>query len=1138
MTKNLDESKTTYLKGGDDLDFEKLSQILDEDGVVVASSAKVIRSRSKHSTTINTKNKAKPIENKENQEEGEEINKRAYISNPKASYSKNIKGLKKKFRFTWTRFFRSLLTTSIIAGVILIIVVSVGFAWLIDYYNDSPTISEEELKAGESSIVFLSDGETELYRFFDDTNRRSVELDEIPKEMQWAVIAVEQKDFYRQDLPWSSIARATRDCVFQGFSDCAGASGIAQQLYKNITGDSDVKIDRKIRELFAAKKLVDNNSKDKILSLYLNWVYFGGTTSGVGTASEIYFDKPISEITIPEACLLAAMPKDPVLYELALYAKDNPESPNYIFWTGGTTSTEAEIEGLLPRKDNCIQKLNEYNIKDGEEKLVKTEEEITTLQAVEIVIAPKEENRSKVAPHFVDYVIEELRSIFTPAELNRGGFEVVTTLDKDIQEKTEQIVLSESVKGNIFSVGFNNAAVVVVEGETGHIKAMVGSLDYFNEEIKGQVNMTTAPQQPGSSFKPYVYASAFEKGLNPSTVVIDRKIDFGGGYIPENFSKRNYGPITLAMALQKSLNVPAVMTAYFAAGNGYDINAGPKEVYDFSRKIGVRFPYDDVNVENGADETCIQYVSMSLGNCSVSLVSHATGLNTFAQDGYLKTSTPIKEIRFKQGDLSDEEVQALESSIKERLSQRYPNSEEPVIDTSIARQMNNVLADNDLRKINMPSNTWGFSDSELIIPGWEGNIAAKTGTSTGPDGLARDNLTVGYTKKYTVVAWAGHSDDNAPTAGTPTGLGLVARPIWNPIMRMLHENVDLNENIFSTEGLTETNLNCPRNSYGSTRCSKELLTPKQVEKYENYKTILSSRDFNPLNLDIFTYLGEIISYNANVSILDGKIPSDDYPENYIVQAQCVNYISAFPNVPSWFNSAKASGGSGFSKTDSGYLSYECAKISDIDPNNIQTDITTSPAIRSGNTVPRTSKVGVTSNLETLKVAKIEVYIDGDLVSENTDNDSLEVNFGDLDLEGNKTILIKVFDTNGIAYEKQYTNVKFIPTDEEEEENSGSSSATTSVDLFNSIVNCTANSIVPGDSISCSLQLPAGKTQANSNVTIQFNSGTTRLCTYSSGTYSCPNINTSSLSPGSSLNPILKIDGSSPINNPSFVLTVN
>jgi membrane peptidoglycan carboxypeptidase len=998
---------------------------------------------------------------------------------PKVVLDENSLGaLKKRHAFSWGRLARGVGIAVLVVGVIGIIAASVLAAVLIDYYNKAPSISDELLKPGESSIVYLSDGTTELFRYGGNQNREVVKLEQVPKQMQWAVIALEQKDFYKEDLPLKSLLRAISDCAtkvatsFSTKGKCdSGASGLAQQLYRNVTNDKSEDIQRKLRELFAAYKLLQNNSKDRILELYLNWVSYGSTINGVQVAAKEYFGKDIKDVTVEQACLIAAMPQSPGDYTQGIVARKNPDSVNFKKW-----------ERLEDRKNTCLENLFNFDISGNGEKVIKTQAELDTAKKADLAFVENKKDRKY--PHWQDYIKSELSKIFENEEdLNKGGLKIVTTIDPRIQEGLDAIMVDECPRINDKYINANteidsNAATVVLDGPTGNIVGMVGSCDYYDTTRAGQVNAVTSEGglSPGSTFKPYDYVTALSKGFNPSTVLINKVTDFGG-YKPKNFGNFGAGGlVTFAYGLQNSLNIPALKAAVFAAGEGLgDTSIGMREVVKTSEAMGVR--YKD-NPDPTAEDHCRSFLSTAIGACQIQMLSHATGFNTLSQDGNLRTATPFISITSSTKDREKYVVDADNARYKAKLEEVYPKKD-AAIDVLAARMLNTIITDNSLRN-------FGQTEKGLWIPGWLGKIAGKTGTSTAGDNNQVKNVwAAGYTKKYTAVVWVGDMKGKTvvrDTAGNIGGEG-VAMPVWNRIMRFLHEGIDPEDpsNTFSTEGLIKGNALCPPGTFGGARCANEWMSPDAQSKLNNYKALAAKPDFDVFKSTIFEFRNEAIAFTKLVNKIDGKIiKKDTFPPELVEEKNCGVVPSAFPLIPAWRSTGSAQ--------DPG-----CTEDSPIDPTKLAIGVSAIPTLASDAAISPQITVKGESQVPGVTFPKVELRVDGVVIASGENTVTFTPNGSGI--QGKKTVVLAATDQFGRSIEQTYANVEF---------NFGPKPfAETDIAAVSSVACFPSNAFthgVPG--YSCTFAFPADKKQPEGGVFMAVANSAGSPCTPNGATMTC------------------------------------
>ena len=777
----------------------------------------IISSKSKIHTESSTTNYSANAISKINQTKaqtrsiGQKLGK-----NLNQKYSTGIKRFATFLNYPLNGFGRKV---SLWIGILLLVLVifsGIFMLFLGDMWANSPSLEQFMKRPIESSVVYARDGKTKIYEYYKEERRELISINKIPKVMQLAVIALEDENFYRneQGIPWKNIVGAMQKCVSSGGESCRGGSGLAQQLVKVMTKNQEVSTTRKIRELISAIKLNQDSNHTDILEAYLNWVSFGRNSYGVEQASKSFFGKSISQkdsrgeytLTPAEACFLASFIQSPGLYPTGI----------------GKPGTDA-YKNLVIRKNLCLDKLANLDLPvDNNGTLTKYINSVENLKKwqnmntdlVDYQDAEVERQKNKVVfikprtddpfPHFRAYITEELIKIYGEQMVYNGGLKIITTLDPNLQTKAQDIVKNAETKLNY--VGANNAGGLILDGVTGEIMAMVGSIDYNRDDIDGQVNMTTTPRQPGSSIKPFVYANAWANGYNPSTVLIDRAESWDG-FSPKNFSKRFNGSVSMRYALQNSLNIPAVKALWLGgedttATSGYSLNPEAlieqkmNRFFNFTEKLGVKFPCipsgdtqevcdDPLENKKAYRKRC--FLSTALGGCEVKMIDHATGINTLLQNGNLRTATPFVSIKIRQGE------QEIEVYKDKKDKSFYPKQDE-TIDPAVARQVANVMADYDIRAAE-----YGTLRFQLELKDKNTKVAAKTGTSNGP----RDFWLVGGSAQYTVTIWAGRNDGGNMSSDTSAGSSSAF--MWNQLMEMVHK--DKPSTNFGTDGLDKATLN-------------------------------------------------------------------------------------------------------------------------------------------------------------------------------------------------------------------------------------------------------------------------------------------------------------------------------------------
>ncbi|NQU99716.1 MAG: PBP1A family penicillin-binding protein [Parcubacteria group bacterium] len=666
------------------------------------------------------------------------------------------------------RFKRNVLKVGLICiGLGLVSVIGI-FAY---FSKDLPSPNRiNDRNVVESTKIYDRTGDTLLYEIHGEAKRTLVSLDQVVDYSEKATIAAEDKDFYKHfGFDPKGIARS----VFLNVQsdNRVGGSTITQQFVKNSILTSEKTYTRKIKELILAVEIELKFTKEEILQMYLNEIPYGSNAYGIEAASETFFEKSANELTLAEAALLASLPQRPTYY--------SPYGNHQ--------------EDLKLRQEWILDRMAE----DG----YITQDEADSAKEDELAYA--EEKEGIIAPHFVLYVRDKLTEKYGDKFIQEGGLKVYTTLDYEMQLKAEQAVLA-GVERN-YSQGASNAALVAIDPKTGQILAMQGSKDYFDKENDGNVNVAIRDRQPGSSFKPYAYAKAFEKGYTPDTILFDLETDFSSDYRPRNYDLSQNGPVTIKKALAGSLNIPAVKTLYLA---------GLEDTMDFAKKLGI-------NTLNDPDRYGL---SLVLGGGEIKLLEHAAAFSVFANDGLKYEKTAILKIIDKEG---------------KTLENNEQREGEQVVDQQVARQISGILSDNGER-----SYVFG-SSNDLVL---SRPAAAKTGTTQ----EYRDAWTVGFTPNLAAGVWVGNND-NATMSQGAGGIKLAA-PIWNGFMEdalqgmdveefQTADRVDTKKAILNGKTAQETKVTIcmPSEKLATERCPEDM---KEERSYRKVHSILYYVDKN------------------------------------------------------------------------------------------------------------------------------------------------------------------------------------------------------------------------------------------------------------------------------------------------------
>lgn len=587
-------------------------------------------------------------------------------------------------------------------GVILGIVIFFGaFAW---YSRDLPKPGQVVRRDGFSTKLYDRHGEL-LYDLFDSERRNPISIDQVPEVLKQATIAVEDKDFYKhQGFDVLTIVRIPYNMIFR--QRVVGGSTLTQQLVKNVLLTNERSVVRKFKEFVLALQIERTFTKDQILEMYLNEAPYGGTAWGVGAAAEIYFDKPVTDLTLAEAAILAGLPQRPSAY-----------SP-----MAGKTDEDGELLWKVRAKGVLRRMLEDGYITD-----LTHEEALAQLETVQF----KSGAVSVKAPHFVFYVRDQLEELFGEDIVERGGLKVTTTLDLPLQEKAQQIVADEITAVESFNI--TNGAAVVMDPRNGEIISMVGSRDYFSETIDGQFNVAVdGLRQPGSSIKPITYLAMFERGFHPGSMLADVPTVFTPNdqadkpYEPKNYDGQFRGPVNLRNSLGSSLNIPAVKSLAIV---------GVENFLQQAYNMGF------VTLEPTEDNMRRFGLAVTLGGAEVHLIDTVTAYSSFANGG--RKVEPVSILK----------VEDIDGSV---LFENRPVEGPQVVTPEGAFLINNVLSDNNARLL-------AFGANSLLNTGRA--IAVKTGTTNDQ----RDNWTIGWSREIMVGTWVGNND-NSPMTRVASGI--------------------------------------------------------------------------------------------------------------------------------------------------------------------------------------------------------------------------------------------------------------------------------------------------------------------------------------------------------------------------------
>jgi len=644
-----------------------------------------------------------------------------------------------------------LMLSTAVVGVLAIIFVVVtvvtgvigAFATVRTYKEvnqDLPNAAEVSAQTFQTTRIYDRNGT--LLQEVDNPDfgwRTFVPYDDISPYLIDATVAAEDSTFWTNSgvEPYAIIRGGLINLTGAGSS---GGSTVTQQLVRAIYPDQisalDISYTRKIREAMAAYALAKEYSKQDIMTMYLNQIYYGARSYGIEAASQTYFNKHAKDLTLAEASMLAGLPQAPSYYE--------PSDPE-------------NFEIAKRRQQYVLDQMVKYRYI--------TREEADAAFAEPLHPSNVRTGAIQNAPHFTEYVKQYIISHYGEDALY-GGLQITTSIDLPLQAQAEQIVASGVA--NMAQYDKNNGAMVVMVPWSGEVLAMVGSADFNNAIIGGQVNYATSLIQPGSSMKPIVYAAAFEKGWNPGTVILDVpttwKVEGQPDYKPNNYSGLSYGAVTVRTSLANSLNIPAVKATDWVGVQG---------VMDTARKMGLK---------DSLEEDAGYYgLSLGLGAGEVELLEHTNAYATLANNGTYVPASPILEIKDSQGNVLYKHDEA---QIRKEASQAVPAGN--------AYQVTSILTDNDARAmVFTKDNLFGNTQSELGRP-----TAAKSGTTED----WKDLWTMGYTTDVAIGVWVGKSGDGGQGQVYEIDGIQAAGPIWQQMMLQIHNTPEFSKLLVGPDG--------------------------------------------------------------------------------------------------------------------------------------------------------------------------------------------------------------------------------------------------------------------------------------------------------------------------------------------------
>ena len=567
----------------------------------------------------------------------------------------------------------------IFLGFIIVVIVmftGIGCGFLTASMNTKPNLTDD-IRPPASSQIYDING-NEIANVHASENRVPVKINQIPKDLQNAFIAVEDARFYdHAGIDPKGILRAIwSNITNRGVSE--GGSTITQQLAKNAYLTQERTLQRKIQEVFLALQLERQYTKQEILELYLNQIYFGQGAYGVQAAAQTYFGKNVEDLDLNECAMLAGIPK----------------SPNYYSPFNNLTAAQE-------RKATVLDQMEKYDyINESTAKKVKNEKLP--------LIAPVKKTNNETASYFIDYVTQQLIDKYGADAVYKDGLKIYTTLDMDMQKAAEEAMQQlPTYRTDENGVKQPQGALVAIDPHTGYIKAMVGGRgsDQFNRA-------TMAERQPGSAFKPFVFAAALESKFTPSTTIENTPLTIGD-WSPQNYDRSFSGMVSLSKVAEQSLNVPTVRIAQKL---GID-----KPIY-YAQEMGI-----STFVLEGAQND--RNLSTALGGLTkgVTPLELTSAYGTFANSGVHVSPLAIIKVLNRSGKVIEQAAPSKKTVLSENTA------------SELTGMLQGVIAHG---------------------TGTAANIGRPAAGKTGTTSDYRDAWFVGYTPDIVVGVWIG-CDDNS-----------------------------------------------------------------------------------------------------------------------------------------------------------------------------------------------------------------------------------------------------------------------------------------------------------------------------------------------------------------------------------------
>lgn len=621
------------------------------------------------------------------------------------------------------------------------------------YANELPSADKlATVNTSQSTKIYDRTGAL-LYEILDPNLGRHTIIppDKIPMVLKQATLATEDPSFYTNPgVDFYGVARAIY-YLARYQRPVSGASTITQQLIKTALLSPEQTIERKIKEAILAFEVTRRYSKDEILAFYLNTINYGNHSYGIQAAAQSYFSKDVTQLNLAEASMLAGLPQLPAIYDPCI----NPDR-------------------ALERQSIVLSLMQEQGM------IAQAQADAASKEMTQRVGSDAFVNQCKAglnytrAPHFVEYVRQQLQETYG-ANTDNAGLQVYTTLDPQVQSIIEQEARKQIAA--LKNKNVNSAAAVAVNPRNGEILGMLGSVDFNDETIDGQVNVATRLRQPGSSIKPLTYAAAFEQGWTPATPLYDLATEFPNGaqppYVPQNYDGKEHGLVTVRSALANSYNIPAVKALYFV---------GVPEMMGVAQRLGI----------TAFDNPQRFGLALTLGGGEVKLTELTNAYATFANEGKRAPLAPFLKI-----------VDGAGRTIYDAARNDTPP--EQVLDARHAYLITNILSDNAAR-----------------TPAFGPNSPLKTSrpafVKTGTTNDYKDNWTLGGTNEFVLGVWVGNPRNQAmQNVSGVTG----AAPIWHNVLERVYQEADAFKNIPTHA------LNIPSGLVQAHVCNESGLVPTE-----------------------------------------------------------------------------------------------------------------------------------------------------------------------------------------------------------------------------------------------------------------------------------------------------------------------